>query len=146
MYGLWIGIAVFGIAGAFISALPVIARFRRRRQSAQFPEEFLRDVVAGDKPISLRYRRTKLPFREGFADVYEGIMGRFVFRLDTQVIPFRSTRLFRLRLATTLDQEPISREWSADVETNGYDPLAHIAQALRCVHAKREGYHILEAS
>jgi|GEM_PF-3715391 len=133
---------LIGIAGALITALPLVAWIRRRKAAAAMEREFLE---AASSVIGFRYRRAKKPFGEGFADSYEGQVGDVSFRLDVDIVPFRKAHGFRLRLEKRVGGEPLVRETSSSADPSGPDPLARTAASFRLVRAKREGYHVPEA-
>ena len=139
-----IAAAVFiGLAGAVVTALPILVWVRRRKAAAAMEREFL---AAAPAVIGFRYRRAKKPFGEGFADSYEGQVGDISFRLMVDIVPFRNAHGFRLRLEKRAGGEPLVRETSSSADPTGPDPLARAAASLRLVRAKREGHHATEAA
>ncbi|HTK60281.1 MAG TPA: hypothetical protein VL283_03705 [Candidatus Baltobacteraceae bacterium] len=139
-----IGIAIFiGTAGAAICALQISVWLRRSKAAATLWREFQDAVPA---IIGFRYGRSKPIFGEGFHDSYAGEIGGISFRLEVELVPFRAAHAYRLRLEKRVDGGSIVYRRSSSADPAGPDPLARAAAALRRVHAKREGYHLSEAS
>ncbi len=139
-----IGIAAFiGVAGVAVTALPFFGWYRRRKAAAAL---FGRFQEALPDIIGFRYRRDKMPFRDGFLDSYSGQVGDLAFRLETEIVPFSRERPFRLRLEAWQEGERIVKTLSSFADPGSRDPLALAVAILRRRNAKRDGTYLQEAS
>lgn len=139
-----IGLAAFiGVAGAAVTALPFFGWYRRRKAAAAL---FARFREALPDIVGFRYRREKMPFRDGFLDSYSGQVGDLAFRLETEIVPFSRERAFRLRLEARHEDGSVLKTLASFVDPESRDPLAAAVALLRRRNAKREGYHLQEAS
>lgn len=98
-----IAAAVFiGIAGAVITALPVIGWFRRRRWRGSILACF-RHAVDEGMIHQLKYRRDRKFVGEGWIDTYRGAAGILPFTFSVTIEPWVRLKTYRLHVVAGRD-------------------------------------------
>jgi hypothetical protein len=139
LYGFAVLLAVAGFGISVV--LPISVWHRRRKKALGLYDEFMEASV---DVIGFRYRRTKMPFGDGFADEYAGEVGSLSFRLGVEIVPHRKRHGYRLRLEKRVGGEPIVHVRASQAGPSDPDPLAIVAKTLRRLHAKRERCLVME--